>query len=782
MAPPRPTDFNMRGAAAVMERKFQEEKKAQQDLLAIREKVLDQLGEEERVRKRLNNSEAQAIKYMEDYRDMFSSVSGALAKHNMSAKAYAKQVEKDTKAVALFAEAHKLTLQEASNLYTKLKDKEQDFWDEKKKRMGQFVSGILTVKGATDLWQRRVEEINAGSKLFMASTDVVGKGFSGLRGYMEVYRKATRETIELAQQYGVSQDDVQASTTAVALALRGVTTDTQLFGKMLQQDTKGLYEFSRMMNVETGDALQFFRDQMRMHGLTHKEAVHSMDLTIASYSRLATEVKGTALPLKEEYLETLKSIQQEMGPIRVSTTAVTATMNLLAAGAAKAGLSGQAVSNAMKSMTKLMSGLPDFYKYKIGKQFLGKWRTDFETFGKNLPGPLQKAFKTIDGMKIPDFMKSQFAYEQMMGTEEGIKAVVKQLGAISETRRVGMLQQMGLSNQDILSTVDLFKQSKDGKIGSEKIADMIKKTGKEQKKATDARRNQYTMQVSQLASTDKLVKWTQNLTARMKESVLKNDALMGAMLTLNTTMNIKSMTDSVAGGMGKWGKTVGIMGNAGGVIGAAAVGLQVGIAVGNALMDAEDRKQEKEKARAGKAIKGKLAELKAAQAARMKGLSKKEQAIELVAHQRKLYDLQNELGATAEEFDKLVPGMTEYRKSLAEQFKVLRKEVGKVKISPEEIKNRGAGMEIGRGTKMLVQDMPWWMPLRPSPEGWGAGPATGAKVTGAPEASGKKTTKTSFDPTQNKLTATVELVASDPAVEQFHAVQAEQYKRKQPKR
>lgn len=499
---------------------------------------------------------------VENHKKAFDAVAETLKGTRKNAEEYGKAIVKDTKMVEDFAKVHKLSLDDAIEMYKKVRAEQKTFWQEHKDTIKKSVTGALTAVTAMAAYKKRVDEIIEGQRLFATSVSLTSANFKKTANYVEGYRSAMRNARDITKEFGVTADEAEGTIKAVAYSIRNSVKDSSKMGEQTIKTTRSLYGMSRMLGIEVSDALQFYRTQMMAHGKTSDEALKSLDTMTSAYDVMSKSVEKSVLPFKEDFFGALRDVQQELGPVSVNTLALNAAMVRVAEGASKAGLSTQALTDSMKAVPKMLKAIPAYYQYSIGNQFLGRMRKDFdprtgEWAGamKNLPEGLKKQMKSIEGMDVPNFMKSQMAYDVMIGSDQGISEVIKTMQGFSPTRRLAMLRQMGLSTQDILATNEMFKK---GELSTKEIDKLKGKITEGQKKTVDVRERLADTMDKNLNATDRLVKETRDAgeaMLKLKESNLGLLAAVGGVTSLLQSEMFRSLAKGVltmarGGGLG----------------------------------------------------------------------------------------------------------------------------------------------------------------------------------------------------------------------------------------
>lgn len=458
-----PNLFGRFGTARQLESQVVHARNLQAAMKGARKEIANTLGKE------MVKSGATAKKTHAEIQSALDMVSKRLKNTTKDANEYGKALKKDTKAVMEFSQRHNLSLQDAMKMYDKIQERQSKFWGNVMDKARSWASIGATIAAGTKVYKTRLEEVKKGHDLFLSSTALTGptakKAWGDTQTYIDGYREASRAARDMTIKYGVSVDEARQTTDALAGVLRGADVDAKDFGKAVKSDTDRLYGFSKMMGVSATDALQMFRDEMRRQGKTHEEAVKSLDITISGFDRMAGVVHKASRPMKEEYLKTLQDIQAQYGPTQVSTTAMTAAMNLLAEAAGKAGLSAEGVKDAMGLMPKLGQNLSRYHQIQMGRMI----RLNDEMVAK-LPEGIRKQIKVIQQDKnLLPFQKDEIIQQLTAGTEVGVRAMFDLIrkGSVVEQQ---MLMK-GMSAQQKVAFMALKKM----KVGSKEFDDAVKK-------------------------------------------------------------------------------------------------------------------------------------------------------------------------------------------------------------------------------------------------------------------------------------------------------------------
>ena len=562
----------------VMQKGLEKEYKDQATLNKLRREHTKQLLKELTVIEDIEKRNAKLKQAVQDQKKVYDAVSNALAGTTKNAEQYGKAIKKDIEAVNAFAAQHKISLENAIEMYKKVKDEQKSFWQQNKDQIKQAVTGALTAVTVTAAYNKRVEEIIEGQRLFATSVSMTSANFKETAKYVEGYRYAMRNARDITKEFGVDIGEAEGTLKAVAYSMRNVAEGSDDLGKRTIKTTRTLYGMSRMLGIDVADALAAYRDEMMVHGKTSEDALKSLDTMTTAYDVMSKSVDKSVLPFKEDFFGALRDVKQELGPVSVNTLALNAAMIRMAEGASKAGLSTQSVTDSMKALPKMLKGIPAYYQQTIGRGFINKMQTDFDpknpainNFLTSLPKGLQKQMKTIQGMNVPGFMKNQMAYDVMIGSDKGISAVIKTMQGIDPARRLAMLQQMGLSTQDILATNDLFAK---GELSTKEIAKVKEKITQGQKKTVDIRERLNETMDKNMNMVDRGTKATRDAIETMLKLKDTNIDLIAGVGSLTVLLQ-SQMFQSIAKGLMNFGKGGGLGGGAaGGAGGAVGLGAQ----------------------------------------------------------------------------------------------------------------------------------------------------------------------------------------------------------------
>ena len=669
MPAPTPGLFGRFGTAGRLEKQWKQTDRFKSAIEGAESSLKHLYGEEAK------GSEAQKKRHAE-VAAAIQKVSKALEGTTQNAKKYGKAVERDTKLVLEFAKKHKLSLDEAVEMYEKVGRKQTMFnkglgWGlDKLKRWG---SAAATFGAAMKEYRKRIDEVRTGHQLLLADTALTaggtGNAFKDTQKYIDGYRDAVRSAHTMTAKWGVSADEARQTTKALAFSLRGQIKDIGKLGQVLKEDTDRIYGFAKAMNVDAATALTFFRNQMRVQGKTHDQARKSLDTVIAGYDQMRVRVGDAAAPLKEEYLATLQQIRQELGPTQVSTGAMTAAMNMLAESAKKAGLSAKGITDTMAAAPKLLKGLPRFYKQQIGGGILSAMSANtkqFQALAKQHP-KIAKQLQTLAKTKMPIWEKRELAMQLTEGTALGMAGVLKKLKQVGPALRTQYYKNMGLTAQQIVAIESGLKT---GELSAKKLGELTKGVQKGQKDATKTRETMHESLKQNTKGLDNMVIRTQELENRIRGlidqySTYVTPALGALTMALNIRNLSSSLSSAFAGSSGRIGSA---LGKASGPLMAGFIGFEVGKAVGNAILKADEAKEKKESKTEAKAVGKEVGALKARHARQLKGLSGKERLAALYAQnqatKKLLKHLWVERGLSGKEIEKEAPGLRAYAKKL----------------------------------------------------------------------------------------------------------------------
>ncbi len=585
MPAPSPGLFGRFGTAGRLEKETRQAEKFASAIASAEQAVKDMYGAQAKGSAATKKAHAEAAAAV-------AMVSKELKGTTTSAKNYGKAVEKDAKAVLDFAKKHKISLQEATGMYQKLK-KEQSLFGQGLSKIGDALNRYKGLAGfmatgaaAMKEYRKRLDEIHTGHQLLLSDTAITQKGFKDTQKYIDGYRDAIRSAHDITAKYGVSVDEVRQTTKALAFSLRGQIKDISKLGPVLKEDTDRLYSFAKAMNVDAATALTFFRNQMRVQGKTHDQARKSLDMVIAGYDQMKVKVGDASAPLKEEYLATLQQIRQELGPSQVSTASMTAAMNMLAESAKKAGLSAKGITDTMAAAPKLLKGLPKFYRMQIGGSILSAMRANnkqFQELAKQHP-KIAKQLKTLAETDMPFWRKQEIAQQLTEGTAMGMAGVLKKLKQVGPALRSQYYQNMGLTGQQIVAIESGLKT---GELSAKKLGELTKGVQKGQKKATDTRQTMADSLKRNTKGLDNVALKAFGLENKIKGLIDQYSTYvtpaLGALTLAMNAGNLVSGLRGLTGGVGQAGGALGRLsgvagkaGAAGALIAAATAGWQFG--------------------------------------------------------------------------------------------------------------------------------------------------------------------------------------------------------------
>lgn len=576
MAAPSPGLFGRFGTARTLEKEVRQAEKFKTAVDAAEKSLTDMYGADKK-------GTAEQKKRYAEVAQAVGLVSDALKGTTKNAAEYGKAVQKDSKAVIDFAKKHKLSLTEAMEMYKKVQG-EQSKFGEFFNRWKGWAGATATGAAAMKEYHKRVEEVRTAHQLLLSdvalSTSKSGDAFKDTQKYIDGYREAIRSAHDMTAKWGVSADEARQTTQALAFSLRGQIKDISQLGTVLKEDTDRIYGFAKAMNIDAATAVQYFRDEMRVQGRTHTEARKSLDTMIAGYDQLRLKVDAASAPLKEEYLATLMQIRQEMGPTQVSTGAMTASMNMLAESAKKAGLSAQGVTDTMAAAPKLLKGLPRFYRMQIGGSILHAMQTnskEFQKLAKEQP-KVAKQLQALAKTDMPIWEKQEIAQQLTEGTSLGMSGVLKKLKQSGAALRSQMYKNMGLTAQQIVAIESGLKT---GDISAKKLGEMTSKVQKGQKDATKTRESMADNLLKNTKGLDNVALNAQQLEHGIRSLIDQYStyvtpalgALTLAMNASNLVTSLKGLGGGVAGAAGSLNSLSGAAGKAG------AAGALIGVGV-----------------------------------------------------------------------------------------------------------------------------------------------------------------------------------------------------------
>jgi len=570
-----PGSFGRFGKLVQMEKHVRQMEDFQKATKAARKELVDTFGKA-------------AVKSGESAKKAYAEVAAAMAlvdeevkSTTKNAKEYGKILARDSKVLLDFAKKHKLSLQEAADMYKKVKESQSKVIAGIGDWLKRWGSVAATIGAFTAEYRKRIDEVRTGHQLLLADQQLIGPGakdtFQKTQKYIDGYREAIRSAHDMTAKYGASADEARGVTKALAFSLRGMIPDASKIGQTLKADTDLMYGFSRVMNVDVGTALEYFRNEMRVHGKTHEQARKSMDTTIAGFEQLRGKIGAAAAPLKEEYLATLQAIKSEMGPTQVSTQAMTGAMNLLAEAGRKAGLTAGGVKDAMGALPKMAKQMPQYYRIALGRMMMHN-----KKMLASLPEGLRKQVETIrkDPSLMP-FQKAELVQEITAGSKAGIMGMMKFMQKQGPMMRGIVMKQMGLSAQQQVAFMKMFQDVKAGKIS---IGDAAAHIDKMRQDAKKTRQSMPQLLTANTQGLDKAALRTQQLEAQVKGLIDKYSTYIGPALgALTLALNagswlnaMKGLAGGLGGAAGALGKFGSVATKAGGVLASFGVGYALG--------------------------------------------------------------------------------------------------------------------------------------------------------------------------------------------------------------
>ena len=261
----------------VIQKGLEKELKDQAVLTRLKKEHTKQLLKEVSALENITARHQRLKEAVADHKKVFDEVANALAGTIKNAEDYGKAIQKDTEAVMAFAKNHKVSLENAIEMYKKVKDEQKSFWQQNKDQIKQAVTGALTATTVVSAYNKRVNEIIEGQRLFATSVSLTSANFKETAKYVEGYRYAMRNARDITKEFGVDIGEAEGTLKAVAYSMRNVSTGSEDLGKRTLKTTKTLYGMSRMLGIDVADALQAYRDEMLVHGKTSDQALSSLD-------------------------------------------------------------------------------------------------------------------------------------------------------------------------------------------------------------------------------------------------------------------------------------------------------------------------------------------------------------------------------------------------------------------------------------------------------------------------------------------------------------------------
>ena len=601
MAPPPPKDSIARARELLKIR--QAEVNAEQQLADIASKVAaGQINTIANFDKR-----QQALRKLPQ---IIKSVTDSIDQSTMSAKEYAKVVEGRVGAIIKLYEEQNVAIEEGIKLNEKAEKAVLSMSGTAKDWLKDHAASFIAGASAATAYEKRVEEVRAGHKLFLSSEGVLGEKnaatWAKTQSYVEGYRFSQRRAWEVSKLFGESQEEVAATASSVAKKLRSSMLPAgKDFGHVILDQTKMLYQYSNVLGVDVSEALDDMKDQMWKQGKPIEATTKSLETMMTTLDRLTVVVPGAMTPFKDDYYKVLKEINAEMGPVTTDTAALSAVMEQLAKSAGKAGMSGDYLANSLTSIPKVMKQLPVFYQQQIGSKFMDRLQQDTK-FLDTLPKNIQDQVKAIQATDLPLWDKQQAVYQSLLGTKEGIQEVFGKLSGMSAIVRQGILRSVGVEGMDLVSMENAFK-NKD--LTPEKLAEVQGIIEKATKRTGGVRQELSDKLLENTAMLDRGTIGADNLNKTIQGLIKENIELVAATAMLTKVMGMQGLAEGVASGLGRWGVTAG----AAGAVGIAGlIGVAVGMKVGQAISDWWDSKDDKVKKTEGEAKEGKVKEFRVA--------------------------------------------------------------------------------------------------------------------------------------------------------------------------
>ena len=366
---------------------------------------------------------------------------------------------RDTKFIQDFAAKNKISLEMAAKMYKEAKDKQNEMLDKGAQKWKGLVLKIGTAVSIGHVYNMRVKEIYGGQKLMAESTSLIGeegkKAWEGLRDDIEGYRKAQREASDVAARWGISVEDARQQMDKLGPAIK--KSGFKDLGYHVKSTADELNKFAFVSGGTFEEALETMNDLMYTQGKRFDEAIQDMKTAGGAYENLAKNVKGAAAPTRAQFFSALKDVRTEMGSAHVNTKYMTAAMQKFAEAAVRAGASGKTVGETMRLIPKLAQGLPEFFKYQVGREMRAGIETGSEAF-KDLPEDIKKQMAAVK-RHLSGFQADRASYDILMGTPQGLKRILKSWKGLSKPIQFEQLKNLGLNAQQTISAMEAINSN-----------------------------------------------------------------------------------------------------------------------------------------------------------------------------------------------------------------------------------------------------------------------------------------------------------------------------------
>jgi hypothetical protein len=515
------------------------------------------------------------------------------------------------------AQAYKLSAQQAAEVAKKAAQIEQR--ENARKTLKEMGKGKILeaakwlVAGATaaSAFEKNLKEVYRAQELVLSAHAATGesgdKAWKDLAGYSKQYRDVTRNAATMAGRWGVSTEEARQAQDSLFDSLAGQLKDVGQYGAVVNRMTNSLMGYARMSGQTVPEAHEDLQRSMRAEGKTWVQALADQNRGIAGYNKLAKSVHAAAWPTRKEYFQALKDVRHELGPVRVNVSAVTAAMGEFAAASSKAGGSAENVKQAMAALPKLLTGLPRYFKVKIGEGYVNALKPghkEHAAFIKRLQdedptGALTKRIKAIKAIGGTAFQQAEAAEELLRGTGIGMEASMKQWqqmikGEGGAAMAIAQMQQAGLNFGQIQDAMAVIKggsvdKMKEAAKRIEKEKDAVKKESlPERLKENADAQGRTAIAANELAKKIEALKDANiGLIAAIGAAATVGKGIYDITKTVLAAGGLKSslaaLTGGVGGTAGSLGKLGGMAVKAGGALSALAVGYEVGTMLDNWL-------------------------------------------------------------------------------------------------------------------------------------------------------------------------------------------------------
>jgi hypothetical protein len=394
------------------------------------------------------------------------------------------------------ARAHKLSAQQAAEVVKKQIEQRENarktLKDLGKSKVLEGLKWLVTGATLAKAYETNLREVYRAQELLLSSTAATGSAneaaWKDLPAYMQSYRDVTRDAAKVAARWGVSTEEARQAQDAMFDSLSGLYTAGSQYKTMVKTATESLLAYSKMSGQTVPEAQEDLQRSMRAEGKTLQSAIADQDRAIAGYNNLAKSVHTAAWPTRKEYFQALKDVRHELGPVRVNISAVTAAMSEFAAASSKAGGTAENVKQAMQALPKVLEGLPQYFKIKIGEGYVKAMKPGSKAHAdliaklkaEDPSGKLVQRAQAVMKLNVAGFQKARMMQNVLKGTTFGIEDTLKSWGTMSDSMLSGQLEQLGLNQDQVLDTIGAIR--KGSKEGIKKAAKDIEEAQKKVKK------------------------------------------------------------------------------------------------------------------------------------------------------------------------------------------------------------------------------------------------------------------------------------------------------------